>query len=111
MSKGSKSSRQVTRVLERDLLLAYGPIASGADLYRLLGYRSGAAFRQARRRGRLPVAVFPLEGRKGLFAYTKAIATWLGEQGAKTPMRVGGVHPTKGPVGKQMKRIGQARET
>jgi hypothetical protein len=79
----TSSSRQVTKALERDLLKVFGPVVTGEELYRMLGLRSGSAFRQAKRRGRLPVPVFNIEGRKGTFAYTKAIAAWLVTQGSK----------------------------
>lgn len=48
----------------------------GTELERLLGFTNNAAFRQALRRGRLPVRVFPLPDRRGKFAFTAEIAAW-----------------------------------
>lgn len=56
---------------------AHGFIVSGPALSRLLGYRSGDAFRKATQRGTLPVHTFTLPHRKGQFARTADIAQWL----------------------------------
>lgn len=63
--------------LEESLLSEYGPIVGGAELMKLLGYRSGQAFRQAQNRGTLPIAVFKIPHRRGKFAFTSDIALWL----------------------------------
>jgi len=56
---------------------AHGFIVGGPALCRLLGYRSGDAFRKATQRGTLPVHTFTLPNRKGQFARTADIAQWL----------------------------------
>lgn len=63
------------------LIERYGPLVSGADLCRLLGFRSGDAFRQAKRRHRLPVEVFSVPQRRGTYAYTLDVAKWLAALG------------------------------
>jgi len=60
-----------------DLLAQYGPLISGRDLVRCLGYKSAAAFRQALKRGSLPVPVFELPNRKGKFALTSEVVRWF----------------------------------
>lgn len=55
----------------------HGFIVGGPALARLLGYRSGDAFRKATQRGTLPVRTFTLPNRKGQFARTADVARWL----------------------------------
>jgi hypothetical protein len=63
--------------LYEDLRSQHGPILGGADLSRALGYRSLAAFRQARRRGQVEVKLFSLPNRRGVFALGIEVAQWL----------------------------------
>lgn len=69
--------------LEQDLLDKYGPMMSGDNLRIALGYPSKDAFRQALVRKTLPIAVFSIEKRRGKFALTKDVATWIAEQREK----------------------------
>jgi hypothetical protein len=76
--------------LSRSLIQQYGPLVSGKDLMRNLGFRSHSSFARARKKGLLGVAVFELEGRRGPFARTQDIADWMaslpgsaGEQSGK----------------------------
>lgn len=66
--------------LERGLLSTYGALAGGRALAQLLGYKTQDAFRQAHRRGRLPIRTFEVEGRQGRFAAVTDIARWLWAQ-------------------------------
>ena len=66
----------------------FGVIVGGQDLVKLLGYSSADAFRQAKARSRLPVEVFDIPHRKGKFAFTADIASWL--------VTLKGAHPKKG---------------
>lgn len=63
--------------LQEGLLARHGPVLGGEDLARALGYRSLAAFRQARRRSQVDIALFTLPNRRGVFALTLVVATWL----------------------------------
>lgn len=71
---------QLTNELERRLTEHYGPLLASRDLWKVLGYRSPAAFRQARLRQSLPVTEFQIDGRRGRFALTRDIAHWLAKQ-------------------------------
>jgi hypothetical protein len=51
-------------------------------LTHVLGYPSQGAFRQALARGRIPVPVVTIEGRRGRFAQVADIARWLWAQRA-----------------------------
>lgn len=62
----------------------YGPMISGAALWRLLGYRTAAAFRQADKRGLLPVPTFSIPNRKSRHAWTKDVSAWLTKLEADT---------------------------
>ena len=63
--------------LHEQLYCEYGPLVGGTALSRLLGYPSAAALRQAEVRNMLPVLVFGIDGRRGRFAFTEDVATWL----------------------------------
>lgn len=63
--------------LRYSLNQTYGPLINGKQLASLLKFPSMAAFRQALRRGLLPVRVFELPGRKGKFALTGDVVQWL----------------------------------
>lgn len=69
--------------IEKSLLETYGAIVGGARLASILGYPSVGAFRQALRRGRLPVTVLPIAGRRGKFAQVYDIAVWLHNDAAR----------------------------
>jgi hypothetical protein len=62
---------------EAALTQTLGPVVGGSALSRALGFRTQAAFRKAKQRGRLPIATFEVEGRRGRFAATSDIAAWL----------------------------------
>lgn len=55
------------------------PLVGGAELERLLGYRTSSAFRQAVHRKTIPIPVFSLKHRRGKFAFRKDVFTWLDE--------------------------------
>jgi hypothetical protein len=55
------------------------PLLGGAQLWRTLGFRTAAAFRQALHRKTLPVPVFSLPGRSGKFARRVDVDQWLAQ--------------------------------
>lgn len=59
------------------IVRALGATIGGEPLSRALGYPSQDAFRKAQQRGRLPVATFTVDGRRGRFASAVDIAAWL----------------------------------
>jgi len=63
--------------LVEQLLSRHGPLMSGGDLWRTLGYSSGEAFRKARAQNRLEISVFSLPNRRGTFAFTRHVADWI----------------------------------
>jgi len=71
----SRDSR-IERV-ELDLRERYGAEISGADLRRLLGYKTPEAFRQAAHRGKLPVTTYQPMHRRGRCASARALAIWI----------------------------------
>ncbi|QOZ83773.1 MULTISPECIES: hypothetical protein [Chromobacterium] len=60
-----------------DLYARHGPLIGGADLAKVLGFNSTAAFRQALHKGNLPIEVFEVQNRKGKYALTKDVSDWL----------------------------------
>lgn len=59
------------------LLHQYGPLIGGADLRKVLGFRSAAAFQHAVREKIINVRIFGIPGRRGKFALTLDVAAWL----------------------------------
>ena len=62
-----------------------GPLMQGRDLWKVLGYPSSKAMVMARRRGTVPVTLFEIPSRRGVFAYTEEVARWVAnvrQQGA-----------------------------
>lgn len=90
-------------ILYDELLERHGPIIGGLDLAHAMGYRSLAAFRQARRRGQVEVQLFSLPNRRGVFALVAEVARWLAnasqvnrtvtEVSSKTSVHSGGSMP------------------
>lgn len=66
------------------LVKAHGLILSAAVTAKYLGFPSTDALRLARRRGRLPVSMFPIEGRRGWFSSARDVAQWLDETTPET---------------------------
>jgi len=62
---------------EVSLLKVYGALIYGHDLWKVLGYPSSEAFRQAVRRKSVPVLTFKREGYRMRFARTHDVAVWL----------------------------------
>jgi len=77
MNKSNQLEDELGRALEDDLLKLYGPLLSGAQLTKCLGYRSQDAFRTSISRKTVPVTVFKIEGRRGYHALTKEVALYL----------------------------------
>lgn len=65
----------------RRLLAEHGPLLNGKELWQTLGFRSSAAFRQAKLRDVIGVPVFSLPDRRGTFAFTADVADWLRKVG------------------------------
>lgn len=66
--------------LESDLLGRFGPVMTGDELLRALGYPSREAFRQSLVRQTVAIPMFDLEYRRGKFALVKDVARHLAEQ-------------------------------
>lgn len=63
--------------IAKELVEANGPLIGGSALRKALGFPSAEAFRQASFRGHVPVKVFSIPNRRGKFAFTRDVATWL----------------------------------
>lgn len=72
-----KDDQQITQGKRGELLAEFGPLISGKHLTKALGFPSQQAFRQAVRRGTVPVKVFEIAGRRGKFALTEEVECWL----------------------------------
>ena len=72
-----KPADPLADALQQDLLHRYGPVIGQDELRQALGYASGDGFRQALARGLVPVPVFAIPHRRGKYALTKDVASWL----------------------------------
>ncbi len=54
-----------------------GELVSGEDLWRGLGYRTAASFRQAAHRKTVPIHVFDLPSRRGKHAFRAELDAWV----------------------------------
>jgi hypothetical protein len=73
--------------IDLDLYLPRTPVLSGPETARIMGFPTTEALYKARQAGRLPIEMFRLPGRRGWFAATPAVKTWLQAS----------LHPTKPP--------------
>lgn len=71
---------ELAKELENDLLDRYGPMVTGKDLSKLLGYPTQAAMRQSYSVGAVPISLFNIEKRRGKFALVKDIALWMAQK-------------------------------
>jgi len=71
--------RSSSPVLGIELYLPRTPIMTGADTARILGYPTTAALYKAHHRGRLPIQLFKMPGRRGWFAPTADVRRWIEE--------------------------------
>lgn len=86
------SEDKLAQEIEHGLHERHGPMLGGAALYRALGFPTAAAMRQAVSRGRVPVPLFDIEGRRGRFALTLDVALWLARCRAKSLIPPNAVH-------------------
>lgn len=54
-------------------------LVSGEELWRRLGYRTAASFRQAAHRKTVPIKVFDLPNRRGKHAFRSDLDAWVAE--------------------------------
>lgn len=73
------------------LLREHGPLLDAATTAKVLGFRSLDALRQARRDCRLPIPMFKIPGRRGWFAATLTVATWLEGRTQPTSTQAGAI--------------------
>lgn len=64
------------------LVSSWGDLIGPDVLWRELGYRNAAALRTARKRGLVPVTLFRIERRRGYYARSIDVASWLSRIGA-----------------------------
>lgn len=69
-----------------DQYLPRTPLMSAAQTASAMGYPSTDALAKARLAGRLPIEMFQVAGRRGWFASTATVRTWL-EQTIPTSIR------------------------
>lgn len=71
------------------MLARYGTVMRGPDLYGALGFRTYSGFYKANKNNQLPVKIFSIEGRRGSFALTTAVAQFLEFKGSEESAPLG----------------------
>lgn len=66
--------------IEDSIIRHYGPLINGKELEKILRYPTRGAFLKAKSRGLLPIKVFQIPNRKGVFALYKDLAEWMVNQ-------------------------------
>ncbi|WP_131356599.1 hypothetical protein [Aquitalea sp. USM4] len=87
---------RLTGELRDSLTKLYGPLLPSRELWKIFGYASPAAYRQARARKSLPVGEFEIEGRRGYFALTYDVAQWLAKQSSQKVSALPAENPEAG---------------
>lgn len=80
----SSEQEYLAKKLHSDLMTLYGPVIGGEDLCKVLGFRTGAAFRLAFKQGDIDLSIFKIDKRRGKFALTVDVVAWLIHQKYKT---------------------------
>jgi hypothetical protein len=78
--KNDVTTDSIEAQIRQDLQDRHGPLLSGEALRIALGYPSLAALRQGIARATVPVATFLIPRRRGRFALTWDVASWLAQQ-------------------------------
>lgn len=76
------SEKEIQQTILHDLSKRYGEVIGGALLSKVLGYPTMAAMKVALGRKTLSIPTFFIPGRRGRFALTSEVATWLAEHRA-----------------------------
>ena len=63
--------------LEAKLMDKYGPLIRGEKLAKVLGFQTTTALSYAVLHGKLSIPIFTPENRRGKYALTSDVATWL----------------------------------
>jgi hypothetical protein len=79
MTNPHSEIQAVAEELSANLTARYGNVLGASALAKELGYRSSAAFYQARVRGTVPIPIFQIKSRRGYFALTRDVALWLSQ--------------------------------
>lgn len=69
--------------LEKLLVERYGPLLAAEDVIEILSFPNANAYRQAIKRGSIPIPMFHVSGRTGRFALASDMAAWLWSQRGK----------------------------
>lgn len=70
-------SKKIRDDMQKELLKEHGELVGGIQLCRLMGFASTQAFRQCLLRGQMPIQTFEILHRRGRFAYTRDVISWL----------------------------------
>ena len=73
--------------LNDQLFGEYGPVLRPAVLFKVLGFPTAVAFRQALTRGNVHIPLFQIPKRRGRFALTRDVAIWLCQQSRRGTLK------------------------
>lgn len=73
------NARDLENSIHAELSKTHGPIIGGSDLWKCLGFKTSAAFRQSLYRKTLDIDIFTIKNRRGSFSMTRDVARWLSQ--------------------------------
>jgi len=79
-SNSSTADTGFQPLIEAELLKLYGPVLTSQEISKILGFSTVHALRQAVLKGRLEIPLFRMAGKRGRFALTKEIASYVVSQ-------------------------------
>lgn len=68
---------QLFNEIRQNLASRYGELIGARDLWRVMGFPSQEALQRAHARGTIGLPIFEIEHRRGRFALTTEVASWL----------------------------------
>lgn len=77
MSNNFDLPKEDFRHFEQIIISKYGLLMSSNELVEILGYTSLGAFRQVRKRKKIDLKMFKMDGRAGMFALSVDVAKYL----------------------------------
>lgn len=74
-----------SEIMNKQLIMQYGELMDSRSLMHVLGYKSCSTFKLAITNKTLGIKVFDVPGRRGKFALTRHVSSWLSQLAAKEP--------------------------
>lgn len=85
MNDGTQADSHLLQEMIDRLTVRYGEIMSAKDAWRELGFASEMALHRAYSRRTFDLHMFHIQGRRGRYALSRDVASWIMKQRSKRP--------------------------